>query len=154
MADKDLVFEYADIIELIPHRPPFLLIDRVDEFVLGKSARGIKAVTINEPFFEGHFPGHPIMPGVLVVEALAQTALVLYTYSQRKEGVKGDFYPYLASVSKVRFKEPVFPGAILELRIVCVGAKARFVSFEGEASVNGKVVTTANFSAMYIPAEK
>ena len=145
---EDLVLEHPDILELIPHRPPFLLIDRVDQIVANEKARGIKAVTSTEPHLAGHFPGHPIMPGVLVVEAMAQTAGVLIAHSNREQ-TKGK-HVYFTTLDKVKFRAPTRPGDILHLDVRIAGGRGQLFKFDGEASVDGRTVANASFSAMIV----
>ena len=134
------------IIEMIPHRYPFLLVDRVEDVVEGESAVGIKNVTINEPFFQGHFPDRPVMPGVLIIEAMAQTAavLVVNTLGEQAEGK----LVYFMTIDNARFRHPVEPGD--QLRLVCTKVKQRASvwKFSGEARVGDKVVAEATYSAM------
>ena len=111
MSDENVVLHHPDILELIPHRYPFLLIDRVDNIVPNESARGIKAVTSTEPHLAGHFPGFPIMPGVLIIEAMAQTASVMTAYSNKEE-LEGK-HVYFATIDKVKFRAPTRPGITL-----------------------------------------
>jgi 3-hydroxyacyl-[acyl-carrier-protein] dehydratase len=127
------------ILERLPHRYPFLLVDRILEAELGESIRALKNVTINEPFFQGHFPGHPVMPGVLMVEALAQTAgiLAFLTHSQHPED---DAVVYLAGTDKCRFKRPVTPGDQLILEAKFLVDKRRLMKFACRALVDDKVV--------------
>ena len=136
----------ADIQRLLPHRYPFLLVDRVVELDPGKRLVAIKNVTANEPFFVGHFPGAPVMPGVLIVEAMAQTAavLVVSTYGQSSEGK----LVYFMSIDDVRFRRPVFPGDRLELHVEKVQSRASVWKFAGKAIVDGKVMAEATFAAM------
>ena len=105
-----------EILDLIPHRYPFLLVDKIEDIVKNQSCVGIKNVTINEPFFPGHFPGHPIMPGVLIIESMAQTAsaLVVYGYEGDREGLS----VYLMKVDKAKFRKPVLPGDQLKMEII------------------------------------
>lgn len=145
---EDLVLEHPDILELIPHRPPFLLIDRVDQIVPNEKARGIKAVTSTEPHLAGHFPGHPIMPGVLVIEAMAQTAGVLIAHSNREQ-TKGK-HVYFTTLDKVKFRAPTRPGDILYLDVQIAGGRGQLFKFDGEASVDGRTVANASFSAMIV----
>jgi len=134
------------VMALIPHRFPMLLVDRVEDIVLDTSARGIKAVTINEPFFAGHFPGHPIMPGVLIVEALAQTAGVL---AIRSFGLAGTGkLVYFMAIDSAKFRAPVEPGCLMELHVAFTQRRATVCKFSGRAVVNGKTVAEANFTAM------
>ncbi len=145
----DPVMGSADVLAvmaLLPHRFPMLLVDRVEDIVLGKSARGIKAVTINEPFFAGHFPGRPIMPGVLIVEALAQTAGVL-AIRTIGDGGAGKLV-YFMAIESAKFRTPVEPGCLLELHVEYVQNRGRVCKFAGRATVNGKLAAEANFTAM------
>ncbi len=134
------------IMDLIPHRYPMLLVDRVEDIVLDQSARGIKAVSINEAFFAGHFPTRPIMPGVLIVEALAQTAGVLAIKSLNLEG-SGKLV-YFMSIDEAKFRSPVEPGCLLELHVEFVQKRASVCKFAGKAYVAGKLAAQANFTAM------
>lgn len=125
---------------IIPHRYPLLLVDRVVELEPDKRIRAIKNVTYNEPFFEGHFPGHPIMPGVLVIEALAQTGGILLLHDvEGREGMQ----VFLASVDKARFRRPIVPGDQVELEVVIQRRRASFCRFEGRAVVDGELATEA-----------
>lgn len=134
------------ILQMIPHRYPMLMVDRVIDMQLDRSAVGIKNVSINEPFFQGHFPGEPVMPGVLIVEAMAQTAavLVVSTYGADSEGK----LVYFMSMDGVRFRRPVFPGDRLELHVEKVQSRATVWKFAGKAIVDGKVAAEATFAAM------
>ena len=148
MSVDNVVLHHPDILELIPHRPPFLLIDRVDNIVKNESARGIKAVTSTEPHLGGHFPGHPIMPGVLIVESMAQTAGVLIAYCNRDD-MKGQ-HVYFTAIDSVKFKSPVRPGDTMYLDVKISGNRGPLYKFEGTATVDGKVATIAQFSAMVV----
>jgi 3-hydroxyacyl-[acyl-carrier-protein] dehydratase len=134
------------IMHMIPHRPPFLLIDRVVEVVSGASAVGIKNVSINEGFFQGHFPQHPVMPGVLMIEAMAQTAavLVVHTLGPESEGK----LVYFMSVDNARFRQPVFPGDQLRVKVVRKQNRGNVWKFDGQAMVHDKVMAEATFAAM------
>lgn len=136
------------IMEMIPHRDPFLLIDRVENVKSGESAVGIKNVTGEEDFFRGHFPGHPIMPGVLQVESMAQTAgvLVVATLGSEAEGK----LVYFMTVDSARFRKPVTPGDVLELHVTLKQSKRNVYKFDGKAVVGDKVVSEATFSAMIV----
>lgn len=139
----------ADILrisEILPHRYPFLLIDRVEEIAPGQRAVGIKNVTINEPFFEGHFPGRPIMPGVLIVEAMAQTAAV--SVLEALEDNAGSRSVYFMTIDEARFRKPVLPGDQVRLEVVKSRNRGTVWKFDGTALVDGAVVAQARFSAM------
>ncbi len=134
------------VMALLPHRFPMLLVDRVEDIVPGQSARGIKAVSINEPFFAGHFPGRPIMPGVLIVEALAQTAGVLAIRTIGDEG-RGKLV-YFMAIDSAKFRTPVEPGCLLDLKVEYLQNRGRVCKFAGRAEVNGKLAAEATFTAM------
>lgn len=129
-----------DINKYLPHRYPFLLIDKVLNFETGKKLTAIKNVTINEPFFSGHFPGNPIMPGVLIIEALAQAAAIL-AYHSLKELTNSPLAPlfYLGSIDKTRFKKLVIPGDQLLLKIEITAHKSTIWKFNGQALVDSQV---------------
>tara|TARA_Y100000813_G_scaffold101364_1_gene72371 strand:- start:22 stop:486 length:465 start_codon:yes stop_codon:yes gene_type:complete len=133
------------IMEMIPHRYPFLLIDKVVEAIPGESGVGIKNVTINEPFFQGHFPGHPIMPGVLVVEAMAQTAGVLVMAGL--DDVK-DALVYFMTVENARFRKPVVPGDCLRIEVEKIQSRGDVWKFKGRAMADGVLKAEAVYSAM------
>ena len=131
-----------EIRDYLPHRYPFLLVDRMLEIEPGVRARGLKNVTMNEPFFPGHFPHHPVMPGVLIVEAMAQAAAVL---SFKSMGVKPDesSVVYFAGIDKVRFKRPVVPGDQLIFEVEITQSKRNVYKYKGVARVDGQVATEA-----------
>ncbi|MDD2987587.1 MAG: 3-hydroxyacyl-ACP dehydratase FabZ [Zoogloea sp.] len=133
-----------EIKQYIPHRYPFLLVDRIVEMELGKRAVGLKNVTINEPFFPGHFPHNPVMPGVLIIESLAQAAAVLAFKTEGTVPDK-DAMVYFASVDNVRFKRPVVPGDQLMLEVEIVRTIRNIWKFKGVARVAGEVATEAEF---------
>jgi len=134
------------IMQMIPHRYPFLLIDRMVDVVAGESAVGIKNVSINEFFFQGHFPQRPVMPGVLIVEAMAQTAAVLVVHSLGP-GSEGKLV-YFMSVDDARFRRPVFPGDRLHVHVTRKQHRGAVWKFEGKAKVEDKLVAEATFAAM------
>jgi 3-hydroxyacyl-[acyl-carrier-protein] dehydratase len=147
MATDSRSLDINEIMEMIPHRYPFLLIDSVRDIVAGESAVGIKNVTINEPFFQGHFPGHPIMPGVLIVEAMAQTSAVMVVDTM---GKKENRLVYFMTVDQARFRKPVVPGDRVELRIVKQRSRGNVWKFKGEAIVDGVLKAEATYSAMIV----
>lgn len=134
------------IMQLIPHRYPFLMIDRITDVIAGETATGIKNVSINEFYFQGHFPQRPVMPGVLIIEAMAQTAaaLVVHTLGTQSEGK----LVYFMSVDNARFRRPVFPGDRLAVRVVKKQSRQSVWKFDGEARVGDKLVAEATFAAM------
>lgn len=123
------------IMEIIPQRAPFLMIDRVEDFVPGESAIAYKNVCINEQYFQGHFPGNPIMPGVLIVEALAQTGAVAILSMEENKGKNALF----GGIDKLRFKKPVVPGDVLKLEVKIIKKKGPIGVGEAIATVDGKV---------------
>jgi len=134
------------VMAALPHRYPMLLVDRVVKIVPDQSITAIKAVSMNEGFFQGHFPGRPIMPGVLIVEALAQAAGVLAVESLDLAG-SGKLV-YFMAIEGAKFRNPVEPGCLLQLDVEFVQKRATVCKFTGKASVEGKVVAEANFTAM------
>ncbi len=138
--------EIDRIVDMIPHRYPFLMIDRCVNVVDGKSIVGIKNVTINEPFFMGHFPSHPVMPGVLIVEAMAQAAgaLVVHTLVDAAHGK----VVYFMSIESAKFRRPVGPGDVLAIHCNAIQHRGMVWKFEGVAMVDGVKVAEATYSAM------
>ena len=134
------------VMEALPHRYPMLLVDRIERLERDVSITAIKAVTINEQFFQGHFPGRPIMPGVLIVEALAQAAGVLAVESLGLAG-SGKLV-YFMAIDGAKFRLPVEPGCLLTLDVEFVQKRASVCKFAGRATVNGKLAAEANFTAM------
>ncbi len=130
----DTAKDINELFEFLPHRPPFLLVDRVLELAVGESIRGIKNVTMNEPFFVGHFPGHPIMPGVLIVEALAQLSGVLAFQTKNTRPADGAAY-YLGGTDKTRFKRRVIPGDQLVMHSSILADRSRMMKFAWQAFV-------------------
>ncbi len=134
----------SKILDTMPHRYPFLLIDRIIEYKAFESIRAIKNVTINEPFFQGHFPGHPIMPGVLILEAMAQATGMLAFYSNQARGDAGNVY-YLVGIDKARFKKPVTAGDQLIIDATLTREIRGIYRFDASAKVDDKTVAIAEF---------
>ncbi len=137
------------IMRMIPHRYPMLLVDRVVDIIPDTSATGIKNVTINEPHFMGHFPTRPIMPGVMIVESMAQTAAVLVAYSDRELQESGKLVYFLA-IYNARFRKPVEPGDSMRVHVRRSHRRGNVWKFDGRCEVDGKVVAEAAFSAMVV----
>jgi 3-hydroxyacyl-[acyl-carrier-protein] dehydratase len=140
--------EIREILARIPHRYPFLLIDRAVDYRPSESIVGVKCVTFNEDFFQGHFPGNPVMPGVLVVEALAQTGAVLMSKSLNVD-VEGKAIMFM-SIDEARFRQPVRPGDVLRLHVEVLRARGDIFKFKGRALVGEKLVAEAQFAAMVV----
>lgn len=141
MSEPVSVVDIEEIMTLLPHRYPFLLVDRITELELNKRIKGYKNITINEPCFTGHFPGKPIFPGVLILEALAQTAGIL---GFKSVGNSDDLYLY-AGIDNARFKSPVVPGDRLDFDVELIKERRGIWKFSGVASVNGKEACSAEF---------
>jgi len=141
-----LVIDIDRIMQMIPHRYPMLMIDRVEDVVPEQSATGVKNVTINEPFFQGHFPGKPVMPGVLIIEAMAQTAavLVVHTLGAEAEGR----LVYFMTIDEARFRRPVGPGDQVKIYIKKERQKANVWKFSAQAKVSETLCAEATYSAM------
>ena len=137
-----MIMDINAIKNTLPHRYPFLLVDRVLTFEAGKSLVGIKNVSFNEPFFQGHFPEKPVMPGVMILEALAQTTGLLAFNSESRAAVRDTLY-YLVGIDKARFKHTVEPGDQLRLAVTLVKQKRGIWVFDTEASVDGRVAASA-----------
>ena len=139
-------YDIAAILNALPHRYPLLLVDRVLELRVDEEIRAVKAVSFNEQFFQGHFPGRPIMPGVLQIEALAQSAAILAIETLELAG-SGKLV-YFMAIDEAKFRAPVEPGCLLELNVGFVQKRARVCKFWGKASVEGKVTCEVQFTAM------
>ena len=135
-----------DIMQYLPHRYPFLLVDKITEFVKNEQIVGVKNVTINEPFFQGHFPGHPIMPGVLILEAMAQVGGV---YAMLANEVGEGQVPYFVGIDKAKFRKPVLPGDVLILALELQKVRRGIYYFQGKATVDGKLVAEAELKATF-----
>jgi 3-hydroxyacyl-[acyl-carrier-protein] dehydratase len=140
--------DLAKIMRMIPHRYPLLLIDRVEQIRKKDSAVGIKNVTFNEPHFQGHFPAEPVMPGVLIVEAMAQTAGVLVVDTLGM--IDQELLVYFMTIDNCRFRNKVGPGDVLELHVRVTRSRGKVFRFAGQAKVSGKLVAEADFSAMIV----
>jgi 3-hydroxyacyl-[acyl-carrier-protein] dehydratase len=139
------MIDVKEIMQIMPHRYPFLLVDRIESLKEGEEIVGIKNVTINEPFFAGHFPGNPIMPGVLIIEAMAQVGGVLAFHSSPKEWAGS--LVYFMGIDKVRFRKPVVPGDQLRLKLTTIRQKQRVFKMRGEAYVEDTLVAEAELMA-------
>ncbi|HEY2660705.1 MAG TPA: 3-hydroxyacyl-ACP dehydratase FabZ [Caulobacteraceae bacterium] len=140
--------DIAEILQRIPHRYPFLLVDRAEEYKPHQSIVGIKCVTVNEPFFVGHFPNNPVMPGVLIVEAMAQTGAVLMSKSL-DVAVEGKTILFM-SLDNCRFRHPVRPGAVLRMNVEVLRARGDVFKFRGKAMVGEKLAAEVEFAAMVV----
>jgi len=134
---KKPVYNLEEIQKLLPHRYPFALVDRIMEYVPGESAVGLKNVTFNEPYFQGHFPGRPLMPGVMIVEAMAQVGGIVLT---QLPDIEGSLFVF-AGIDKVRFRRPVVPGdqLVMSVELICV-KRRRFAKMQARANVDGQLV--------------
>jgi 3-hydroxyacyl-[acyl-carrier-protein] dehydratase len=146
--ERGVQIDVQRVMQMIPHRHPFLMIDRVVDVVANKRATGVKNVSINENYFQGHFPARPVMPGVLIIEAMAQTAavLVVHTLGAESEGK----LVYFMSVDNARFRRPVFPGDCLRVQVVKQRNRGNVWKFEGRAAVGGQLAAEAVFAAMIL----
>ncbi len=144
--------DMQEILRRIPHRYPFLLVDRAEDYQPHKSIVGIKCVTFNEPYFPGHFPGNPVMPGVLICEAIAQTGAVLMSKSLNAD-VEGKAIMFM-SLDNARFRQPVRPGDVLRMHVQVTRARDVVFKFAGKACVGDKVAAECEFAAMVVEAPK
>ncbi|MCL2457359.1 MAG: 3-hydroxyacyl-ACP dehydratase FabZ [Desulfobulbus sp.] len=146
VSDLQLPIDVKGIMAILPHRYPFLLVDRIVEVEHGKNITGIKNVTMNEPFFQGHFPGEPVMPGVLILEAMAQVGSILVCLSDRE--MIGHL-AYFAGVDKARFRRIVRPGDQLVLKLEMLKQRGRVIKMAGQAMVDGQLATEAELMASF-----
>jgi 3-hydroxyacyl-[acyl-carrier-protein] dehydratase len=143
--------DISEILERIPHRIPFLLVDRCEDYVASQSIVGIKCVTVNESFFAGHFPGYPVMPGVLIVEAMAQTSAVLMSKSLAIDPAgKAIFF---MSLDNCRFRAPVRPGSVLRMPVEVTHSRRDIYKFKGRAMIGDKVAAEAEWAAMVVDTQ-
>ena len=143
--------EITEVLKRLPHRYPFLLVDRAEDYRPFESIVGIKCVTVNEPFFVGHFPGNPVMPGVLIVEAMAQTGALLMSKSLDVDVLNKTIM--FMSVDAARFRSPVRPGAVLRMYVEVLRHRGEVYKFRGKAMVGDKVAAQCEFAAMTVPTE-
>ena len=155
MAEQEqtgVAIDYAEVLRRIPHRYPFLLIDRAEDYVASTSINGVKNVTFNEPFFQGHFPIDPVMPGVLIVEAMAQTGALLMSKSLEVD-VSNKVIMFM-SIDGVRFRRPARPGDQLRMKVEVTRARKDAYKFRGETFIDGKLAAEAEFMAMAVTVEE
>ena len=152
MGESDVSIDYAEVMRRLPHRYPFLLVDRAEDFVAGASITGVKNVTHNEPFFPGHFPIDPVMPGVLIVEAMAQTGALLMSKTLNVE-VEGKVIMFM-SIDGVRFRKPARPGDQLRMRVMVTKQRGDVFKFRGETFIDDKLAAEADFAAMVVTVEQ
>ena len=145
-ANGDTPYDIHKILKALPHRYPLLLVDRVRSIELGERIHAVKAVSFNEEFFQGHFPGAPIMPGVLQIEALAQAAAILGVETLELAGT-GKLV-FFMGIDGAKFRSPVTPGCLLDLEVQFLQKRSRVYKFKGRASVEGKTTTECEFTAM------
>ena len=151
MSNENISIDINQIMKMIPHRYPILLVDKLVDIVKGESAVGLKNVTMNEPQFMGHFPGYPVMPGVLIIEAMAQTA-ALVVVDFLGDDAKGKVV-YFMTIDNARFRKPVIPGDTMYVHVEKIRSKGPVWKFKGVAKVDGKVCAEATFSAMITNTE-
>lgn len=146
---ENKIYHIKEIMDMLPHRYPFLLVDRLEVEVPGEKGIGLKNVTMNEEFFQGHFPGNPVMPGVLQIEAMAQTAgaLVIAADENFRESKKSVLF---MSIDGVKFRKPVKPGDQLKMHVEKIRARRNVFVFKGESKVDGQTVSEAEFTAMIV----
>ena len=145
MVESNTVMDAVEVQSILPHRYPFLLVDRVVEFEPGQRAVGLKNVTVNDPYFQGHFPGRPVFPGVLIVEALAQLGGVL---AIRSSSVEGSPIVYLTGIDRAKFRKPVVPGDQIRLEVEVIKRRPPFWKMQGKAFVGSDLVCEAESTAM------
>jgi 3-hydroxyacyl-[acyl-carrier-protein] dehydratase len=153
-AGQGMPMDVLEIMQVLPHRYPFLLVDRVEEMELGRRIVAVKNVTINEPFFQGHFPGQPIMPGVLLIEAMAQAGGILAykTAEAREPGGLGRKLTYFMGIDKAKFRRPVVPGDTLRFELTVLQERPPYWRLEGRTYVAEKLVCEAELKAMLADA--
>jgi 3-hydroxyacyl-[acyl-carrier-protein] dehydratase len=150
MSEAAAPYDIHKVLQALPHRYPLLLVDRVERLTIGESIHAVKAVTINEQFFQGHFPGRPIMPGVLQIEAMAQAAAILAIETMELAG-SGKLV-YFMAIDEAKFRAPVEPGHLLDLHVEFVQKRSRVCKFAGRAMLGDKVASEVQFTAMIADA--
>ena len=145
-----MLLNALEVTKRLPHRYPFLLVDGIESFTENESIVGIKNVTINEPFFQGHFPGHPIMPGVLIIEAMAQVGGL---FASLNDEISKDKVTYFTGIDKVKFRKPVVPGDVLRMELTLMKCRRGIYQFAGKAYVGGTLVTEAELKATFVDRE-
>lgn len=150
MDKQQVIFDINAIQGFLPHRYPFLLVDKIIE-ISENHVTGLKNVTINEPFFQGHFPGNPVMPGVLQLEAMAQVGGILLMNTIENYQ---DVWVYIAGIDKARFKRPVIPGDIIRFELELVSLRKNICAMNGKATVDGQLACSANMLASIVPKNK
>ena len=146
------VIDITEVLARIPHRYPFLLVDRCEDYQASESIVGIKCVTVNEPFFIGHFPGNPVMPGVLIIEAIAQSGAVLMSKSLDADTTGKTIF--FTSLDNCKFRQPVRPGDVLRMPVEVLRARGDLFKFRGRAMVGDKVAAEVDFTAMVVETPK
>lgn len=152
MTGQDGKIDYAEVMRRLPHRYPFLLVDKAEDFVANQSIVGVKNVTHNEPFFPGHFPIDPVMPGVLIVEAMAQTGALLMSKTL-DVAVEGKVIMFM-SIDGVRFRKPARPGDQLRMEVKVTKQRGDIFKFRGETFIDGKLAAEADFAAMVVTVQE
>lgn len=152
MSEQEHNIDIARIMEMLPHRYPFLMVDKVIDFVPAESAVGVKNVTYNEPQFQGHFPTIPVMPGVLIIEAMAQTAAIVVVESLESKSA-GNLV-YFMTIDEARFRKPVGPGDTMHIHVQKIHSRKTVWKFKGEARVGDKLCAEATFSAMIVEGDE
>jgi len=151
MSEQIHTIDISRIMEMLPHRYPFLLVDRIINFVPNESAIGLKNVSFNEPQFQGHFPSVPVMPGVLIIEAMAQTAAIVVVESLKLKSAGS--LVYFMTIDEARFRKPVIPGDSMHIHVNKVHSRKTVWKFKGEARVGDTLCAEATFSAMIVQDE-